>query len=277
MTSSEDIEKIKKELADGFNHENPKDEGTATIDGEKSEFEINDIKREEILSELGNSEEQQNEAAYINSKNGNGNGETCKKTNQDSKEEGSKKQTHFVQKHTEPDLIAEAVIVGGRPYFAVARSTPDNEVQITLEESISYTDNSVFRSFELASYMNKPYTFQSKADFESCVTRARGETLERLFRKLKAIWSKYIDADDFHISICAADTIFTYYQDKIGMTHYLFFVGGNDSGKSNNLLVLNHLAYRNFTSTGMTVANVYQFLEAMRKDKGHYVMMKRIR
>ena len=47
-----------------------------------------------------------------------------------------------------------------------------------------------------------------------------------------------------------ADTIFTYYQDGMGLTHYLFFVGGNDSGKSNNLFVLKYLAYRNFISTG---------------------------
>jgi hypothetical protein len=87
-------------------------------------------------------------------------------------------------------------------------------------------------------------------------------------RKVKALWSKYIDADDFHISICAADIIFTYYQDKMGLTHYLFFVGGNDSGKSNNLFVLKYLAYRNFTSTGMTVANVYQFLGSGEEGQG---------
>ena len=28
-----------------------------------------------------------------------------------------------------------------------------------------------------------------------------------------------------------ADTIFTYIQDKMGMTHYLFFVGGNNCGQ----------------------------------------------
>jgi hypothetical protein len=100
----------------------------------------------------------------------------------------------------------------------------------------------------------------SKKDFESYVEKARGETLDSLYRKGKSIWLKYIDADDFHISICAADTIFTYYQDKIGLTHYLFFVGSPGSGKSNNLLVLKYLGYRTFASTDMTAANIYQFL-----------------
>jgi hypothetical protein len=49
-------------------------------------------------------------------------------------------------------------------------------------------------------------------------------------------------------------------QDKIGLTHYLFFVGGNNSGKSNNLTVLHFLAYRNMTSSDVTSANIYQFL-----------------
>jgi hypothetical protein len=77
-----------------------------------------------------------------------------------------------------------------------------------------------------------------------------------------------VDADDFHISICAADTLFTYYQDKIGLTHYLFFVGNNSSGKSNNLTVLHFLAYRNFTSTDITAANIYQFLGSGEEGQG---------
>jgi hypothetical protein len=177
----------------------------------------------------------------------------------------NKKQPHFVQKCTEAGLIAEAVIVGGIPYFAVAKANSNN---VTLEESIPLDDRSEYKPFEQSAYLNEPYKFKSRQDFEGCIAEARGETLDTLYRKVKAIWSKYIDADDFHISICAADTIFTYYQDKMGLTHYLFFIGGNDSGKSNNLLVLKYLAYRNFTSTGMTVANVYQFLGSGEEGQG---------
>jgi hypothetical protein len=194
--------------------------------------------------------------ANLTISNGNGNG----------KEKQKEKNVHFVQKHSEPGLLAEAVIVGGIPYFAVSRSSSK---EITLEPSIAIDDKSEYKPFEPAAYLNEPYSFKSKKEFESCVQNARGETLDSLYKKkVKPIWSKYIDADDFHISICAADTIGTYYQDKLGMTHYLFFVGGNDSGKSNNLLVLKHLAYRNFTSTGMTVANVYQFLGSDEEGQG---------
>jgi hypothetical protein len=65
--------------------------------------------------------------------------------------------------------------------------------------------------------------------------------------------------------ICAADTIFTYFQDIIGLTRYLFFVGNNGSGKSNNLKVFNLLAYRNMLRTDLTYANIYQFLGSQKE------------
>lgn len=94
------------------------------------------------------------------------------------------------------------------------------------------------------------------------------DTLDSLYRQVKSIWKKYVDADDFHLSICAADTIFSYFQDKIGLTHYLFFVGNPASGKSNNLTVFQHLAYRNMTSSDMSHSNIYQFLGSMDEGVG---------
>jgi hypothetical protein len=181
------------------------------------------------------------------------------------KTQENKKKIYFVQKHSESDLIAEAVIVAGIPYFAVAIAKSN---EITLERSIAIDDTNEYRPFESRAYLTKPYIFKSKQDFESCIKMARNETLDSSYRKVKAIWSKYVDADDFHISICAADTVFTYYQDKIGLTHYLFFVGNNGSGKSNNLTLLHFLAYRNFTSTDMTAANIYQFLGSDEEGQG---------
>jgi hypothetical protein len=150
--------------------------------------------------------------------------EAAKKVSEDLKKEGwyikdgngkdkDKKHPQYVQKYTEPGLLAEAVIVGGIPYFAVSRGT--NFRRIILEGSILIDDTNKYRPFEPSAYLNTPYRFRSKKDFELCVQEARHETLDSLYRKVKAIWSKYIDADDFHISICAADTIGTYYQDKM--------------------------------------------------------------
>jgi hypothetical protein len=160
------------------------------------------------------------------------------------------------------------VIIGRKPYFAVAATNvgkPD-EVSITLQDSIPIDDNTVLKPFEIAAYVNEPYAFKSKQEFYEFVKKTKDENLDSLYKKVKSIWKKYVDADDFHISICEADAIFTYFQDKIGLTHYLFFVGDNSSGKPNNLTVLHYIAYRNMMSSGMTAANVYiSSLEAVKK------------
>jgi hypothetical protein len=178
-------------------------------------------------------------------------------------EKQKEKKPIYVQKyHDGEDLLAEAIIVGRKPYFAISAPKVGNpdEVSITLQDSISIDEKTVLKPFDPAAYVNQPYTFKSEQEFFEFVEKTKDENLDSLYRKVKSIWRKYIDADDFHISICVADTIFTYFQDKIGLTHYLFFIGDNSSGKSNNLTVLHYIAYRNMMSSGMTAANVYQFL-----------------
>jgi hypothetical protein len=190
----------------------------------------------------------------------------------DKNKSDKKKTAYFTQKYSKPNIVAEAVIIADIPYFAVARTADSDNgirtVNITLEESIPNTNKTEYKPFEVEAYLNKPYSFKSNEEFDDTIERAKHETLDSLYKKVKTIWRRYIDADDFHISICAADTFFTYFQDKIGMTHYLFFVGNNNSGKSNNLTVLKHLAYRNFTSTDMTAANIYQFLGSGEEGQG---------
>ena len=130
---------------------------------------------------------------------------------------------------------------------------------------------------ESSSHMNQRLisieliSFTSKEEVEQYIANAKNGDLDTLYRKVKPIWKKYIDADDFHISICAADTIFTYFQDIIGLTHYLFFVGNTACGKSNNLSVFNFLAYRNMPSTDLTYANIYQFLGVRSRGNRHYL------
>jgi hypothetical protein len=54
------------------------------------------------------------------------------------------------------------------------------------------------------------------------------------------------------------------------MTHYLLFVGDNDTGKSNNLTVFQYLAYRPLFDTSITPANIYQFLGSIEEGQGSF-------
>jgi hypothetical protein len=164
----------------------------------------------------------------------------------------------FIQKYRTDESLAEAAIIGDEPYFAVATNGG-----ISLEESIHD-----FMPPSATSYMNRAYVFKSKEEFDDLVENAKHETIDSLYDKVKKQWQKYDAADDLEISLCAADTIFTYFQDSLGMTHYLFFVGSPDSGKSNRLLVFNFLAYRNFMSTDVTPSNIYRFLGSQQEGQG---------
>src|SRR5918993_803016 len=282
---------------------------------------LNDNEIEEKLKELDEDHEREIQKRYdrgenvnyqlsSSSTNNDGNGKTLqhhhKKTQynnnsnkinpkeQSTKEESSVKEI-FSQKYADNDYLAEAILIGNKPYFAVSikrsllsnseniidTADDDNDdiscnnnnnnyfPSIVLQESIPLDETTILKPTESISYLNKPYIFESKEEFYQYVENGKNEAdLYSLFKQVKSIWKKYVDADNFHISICAADTIFSYLQDKIGLTHYLFFIGNNGSGKSNNLVIFHYLGYRNMMSTDVTAANIYQFLGNLDEGQG---------
>jgi hypothetical protein len=171
----------------------------------------------------------------------------------------------YVQKLSNDKALAEAILIGNKPSFAIVDFSDLDNVRIVTMESLSYSEDTRLVP-ELLS--NRPYSFKDKDEFYSYIERAKNETLDSLFDKTLNTWKKYIDADDFHLKICAADTMFTYFQDRIGTTHYLYFIADNDAGKSNNLKLLNILAYRNLMNTSMTHANIYNFLGSKEEGVG---------
>jgi hypothetical protein len=118
------------------------------------------------------------------------------------------------------------------------------------------------------SYLSKEYSFSSIEEINEYLKRAKKETLETIYQNVKSKWQKYIDADENFIVLCSADTIFTYFQDRIGMTHYLLFIGDNDTGKSNVLSVFYYLGYRPLFDTSITPANIYNFLNTIEEAQG---------
>jgi hypothetical protein len=174
-----------------------------------------------------------------------------------------KKRESYLQKFSQGlAFLAEGILIAGRPHFLVSK-----EGVISVEGSIEL-ENTLIKPLEVNSYLSKPYAFASEADLKSYIDKAQQESPETLYKKAKSICKKYIDSDDHQIFLIASDLIFTYYQDKLGLTHYLFFVGDNTSGKSNHLTVIHILAYRNLMSSDLTPANVYQFFGGQEEGQG---------
>jgi hypothetical protein len=112
----------------------------------------------------------------------------------------------YIQKLSNEKALAEAILIGNKPCFAVVDfSSPD--ITIGIMDSLAYSEGTRLVP-ELLN--NRPYSFRNREEFDSYVRRAKNETLDSLFDKTLSIWKKYIDADDFHLKICAGDTMFTF-------------------------------------------------------------------
>ena len=113
----------------------------------------------------------------------------------DKDKDKDKKQSHYFQKYTGCYYLAESVIIGNTPFFAVSNARTGD---ITLKKSIPLKDgngndngnDNEYKPFEVSAYLNEPYRFESEADFKNYLERAKTETLESLYRKVKAIWIK---------------------------------------------------------------------------------------
>jgi hypothetical protein len=149
---------------------------------------------------------------------------------------------------------AESIILGGtKPMWL---QIVDGKAKLSKE--ISLPDGRSLQPWDIGTSLSLEYEFSSEEEINSYIKRAKNETLDTLFNRSKSFWMKYIDADNYHHSICAADTISTYFVDKSSSTHYLLFVGDNATGKSNNLNLFEHLVYRPLSSVSLTAAGIYR-------------------
>ncbi len=125
--------------------------------------------------------------------------------------------------------LAEAVLIKNTPAFLQI-----DDGKPLLSELINL-DTQILIPPDKPNCLSKEYVFSDMQEIKEYAKRAEKENLDTLFEKVKNVWKKYFDIDDETLTLCAADTIFTYFQDKLGMTHYLLFVGDNNTGKSNAL------------------------------------------
>ncbi len=173
-----------------------------------------------------------------------------------------KKKEYSFYKYERGLLLHEAVLINHLPMFLQI----ENDKSLLMEKF--ELDNLIIVPQDKNLYLSKEYSFFSIDEINSYIQRANKESLDSLFKKVKYVWKKYLDIDSDTINICAADTIFTYFQDKLGMTHYLLFVGDNNTGKSNALTIFEQLAYRPLKDISISPANIYNFLGQLEEGQG---------
>ena len=129
--------------------------------------------------------------------------------------------------------------------------------------------NKIFYPLDTTDTQNPiPYIFGSGEELLKYLDLASKETIETLLHKVEAVYKIYVNAEEYYIIILAADTIYSYFQDRFGTTHYNIFVGDNGSGKNSALLVFRHLGYRVFYVTAASAANYYTFMGETEEGQG---------
>jgi hypothetical protein len=158
-------------------------------------------------------------------------------------------------KYSKPGLH-EAIIVNGLPFFLKYDSESGKLVTVEkIEES-----SRVLRPPNREEYPYTPYEFTRTDELNEYFERAKRETMDSLYQKAKFIVKKYNDQDDHKLNLLAIDTVWSYFQDKFGTTHYLNIVGDNDSGKSSIGNTFEAVGYRVVNMTSPTAPNVFRTL-----------------
>jgi hypothetical protein len=117
-----------------------------------------------------------------------------------------------------------------------------------------------------------PYVFTDKADLEQYIELAKKENLGTLFRKVQACVKLFYDTDNIaYINLVAADVVFSYFQDRLGKTHYLFIYGDPGTGKGAVLDTMTQLAYRAADVTSITGPVLYRIMGSV--ERGQVVMI----
>lgn len=192
---------------------------------------------------------------------------------QQKEEDGIKKL--YIQKYydKEAEILYEAVLVAGKAHFIswdwnVQSAQPLAKLYVKILLPDASSPEMELLPLERSMYLNKPFEFASEDELNKYLKLATAETLDSLFETQYGLGSKYIDANKTHLTMLAADDIFTFFQDKLGQTHYLIFVGDNDTGKTANLVYFKYEGYRAMLDVDMTSANIYGFLGNFEEGQG---------
>lgn len=161
--------------------------------------------------------------------------------------------------------LHESVVIGLVPKFVTllpnyAIGNGKGDLKPTFLDNCNTGTISYVPSGTIDTITPLPYIFDSEEDFSKYLKLAIKESFYSLFAKVESVFRKYVNVEEYYYPILVGDTIWTYFQDRFGYTHYLIFTGDNGSGKNSALLVFKYLGYRVFYVVSATAANYWTAL-----------------
>jgi hypothetical protein len=163
-------------------------------------------------------------------------------------------------------ILYEAALVDRLPCFVYM----DRDRDIQMIKQVDDLDRIVKPPPKSAS-LTAQFKFADKEELESMWNKIQIMNLDEMYSISKDIWNTFIAAPKHVITLCAADKIFTYLQDRFPMTHYIFVIGDNDSGKTAFIDVMAAICYRPYSAVSMSDAVLYRVLGS--EDEGQAVIL----
>lgn len=154
----------------------------------------------------------------------------------------------------ESSQLYESVIVGGRSCFLDLE-----EGRIQLREKLEEEERILVPPC-LNEVPHHPYSFTDEEEIANLLNFTKSLKFEDIFKYVKQTVSKYVSHDEFTKTLIAADIVFSYFQDRFGLTHYLQFIGENGVGKSAIGDIFAIIGYRGAKLTDINAANVFRLI-----------------
>jgi hypothetical protein len=144
----------------------------------------------------------------------------------------------------------------------------NNNIQFKLLDKIEVPNYEFYPADSLVTHNPISYSFESEEELKEYIELAKKETFDSLFQKILEQIRNFVNIEEHVLVILAADTLYSYFQEKFGATHYNIFIGENGSGKNSALLFFKMLGYRVFYVTAASAANYYTFLGEIQEGQG---------
>ena len=153
--------------------------------------------------------------------------------------------------------LHESIVLALTPKFVSLDSQHNPEFKNHIELNLT---QELIPSDSLHTQNPLPYIFESEGEFKKYLELAKKETLDTLCFSVDSIYRKYVNVEEHYYALLAGNTIWSWFQDKFGYTHYVIIIGDNGSGKNSALLVFRYLGYRVFYVVSASAANYYSQL-----------------
>ena len=129
--------------------------------------------------------------------------------------EKNKRKEEIVYKYSNngKGALREAVIIGGKPHFLKYLIQEDGTDSFQSPQYIQEETRRLLPPY-IQAYPYDPYTFNDTEELDHYLQRAKQETIDTLYRKIKHYVRLFNDIDEKTLNLLSADILATYFQDR---------------------------------------------------------------